>query len=597
LIDVEVVTMIGPVLPESDFLHNTKYRGGKTETYERFSHRFAHALSDSAAMYAHVLSIVQTMRFMAAGRVQSWAGSDKIVTPYNCFVSPTIHDSFVDGPNIAKWENMDSVSIMDAAKFAAQTMRQGGGIGYDFSTLRPRGALIRGVMSHSGGPIDFMPIFNAVCKATSSAGERRGAQMGVLRCDHPDITEFVTMKANSDFLNGFNVSVAVTDELMEAVARKGSFDLRFNGEVLKTVDAAELWELIMKTTWDWAEPGVLFIDTINRMNNLWYCETIAATNPCGEQPLPPYGACLLGSFAAPKYLIKDLAGYRFDWDQFIADIPVVVRMMDNVIDKANYPLAQQAVEAKNKRRMGLGITGLANALEAMGFPYGSVGFVTLETKMLNILRDHAYNASIDLAIEKGAFPLFDADKYLESGFAKTLPDEIRERIRKHGIRNSHLLSIAPTGTISFAADNMSSSIEPVFALEAERLVNMPGGQQVMNVKDYGYNFLGVKGKTTANVTLDEHLAVLLVAAAKVDSAVSKTINVDKHVKWDDFKNVYLRAYEGGAKGCTTFNKDGLRMGILVDKDEQSPSDEQAPAAPAVADTCTWDPTTGRRSCE
>lgn len=518
----------------------------------------------------------------------------------NCFVSPVINDSFVDAPKGDEPEH--AVSIMEAAKLAAQTMRQGGGIGYDFSTLRPAGDMIMGVRAKTDGPIAFMPIFDAVCKATSSAGERRGAQMGVMRCDHPDIEQFITMKSNNNFLNGFNVSVGVTDELMEAVARNGTFDLRFGGRVYKTVDARELWDRIMRNTWDWAEPGVLFLDTINRMNNLWYCETIAATNPCAEQPLPPYGACLLGSINLVKYLSEDLAGYSFDWDLLKADLPHIVRMMDNVVDKATYPLPQQQEEATSKRRMGIGVTGLANAIEAMGYPYGTIGFTTVETKILNLVRDGCYWASIDLAREKGAFPLFDADRYLASGHSKLLPSEIRDAIRKYGIRNSHLTSIAPTGTISFAADNISSGIEPVFALETERPVDMPGGKQTVVVKDYAWNFLGVKGKTTAKVSVTEHLAVLLVASERVDSAVSKTLNVDKTCPWEDFVGIYQTAYEGGAKGCTTFNKDGKRFGLLKDLDAV-PEPSVAPQEPSLMPvfmegaSCTFDPATGRKTCE
>jgi ribonucleoside-diphosphate reductase alpha chain len=397
------------------------------------------------------------------------------------------------------------------------------------------------------------------------------------------------MKNNQTFLNGFNVSIGVTDELMEAVARNGTFDLRFGDRIYQTVDARELWETIMRNTWDWAEPGVLFIDTINRMNNLRYCETIAATNPCGEQPLPPYGACLLGSFNLVKYLIKDLAGHYFDWFKLMADIPHVVRMMDNVVDRANYPLVQQKLEAVNKRRMGIGITGLANALEAMGFSYGSVPFTTFESKLLNVIRDEVYRASVNLAKEKGAFPLFNADKYCDSPFIQTLPDDIQAGIRRYGIRNSHLTSIAPTGTISFAFDNVSSSIEPVFALEYERPVDMPGGKEVVNIQDHGLAFLGIRGKTTASVTVQEHMSVLLVAAERVDSAVSKTVNVDRHVSWEDFKNIYTLAYEGGAKGCTTFNKDGQRNALLKDKDGDR--------ATETATVCEIDPVTGRKSCE
>lgn len=516
----------------------------------------------------------------------------------NCYVSPSIHDSFVDGPKTAE-DDLRSVSIMDAAKLAAQTMRQGGGIGYDFSTLRPSGDLIKGVRAKTDGPIAFMPVYDAVCKATSSAGNRRGAQMGVLRVDHPDILKFVTMKNNNDFLNGFNTSVGVTDEFMEAVARNGTFDLRFGGRVYQTVDAAELWHQIMESTYHWAEPGVLFIDTINKMNNLYYCERIAATNPCGEQPLPPYGACLLGSFNAVKYLVHVDGVWKFDMHRFIADIAPVVRAMDNVIDKAIYPLPEQAVEAKSKRRMGLGITGLANALEAMGLPYGTAKFVAMEDTILRNLRDHAYIASVGLAKEKGAFPLYDEHLYPRSKFIETLPYHIQDMIVRFGIRNSHLTSIAPTGTISFAADNVSSSIEPVFALEQERPVNLPDGKQVLNIPDYGYRFLGVRGRTTAQVSVDDHLAVFLTAAKLVDSAVSKTINMDKRTSMDEFKTIYQRAYEGGAKGCTTFNKDGKRFALLQDKDGRPEADTGPEEASALMEgaTCYRDPVTGLKTCE
>lgn len=590
--------MIGPSLPFCDHLHATKYRS-EGEDYMGYALRASAALADNDMHRQMLLEMFAEMRGLPAGRVQSWAGATKKVTPYNCFVSPTIHDSFVDGPNPLRGDDPRSVSIMHAAMFSAQTMRMGGGVGYDFSTLRPSGDNIAGVQATTDGPIAFMPVFDAVCKATSSAGHRRGAQMGTLRCDHPDIEKFITMKTNNTFLTGFNVSVLVTDELMEAVARNSSFDLRFGGRKYKTVDARELWHLIMKSTHEWAEPGVLFIDTINRMNNLYYCETISATNPCGEQPLPPWGACLLGSLNLVKYVETDASGQRyFNWDLFKDDIAHFIRALDNVIDKATYPTPQQEAEAKNKRRMGAGVTGLANALEALGHEYGSIGFLTMESKITSVLRDESYRTSIQLAREKGSFPLFDKDMYLKSAFVMTLPEDIRDGIARYGIRNSHLTSIAPTGTISFCADNVSSSIEPVFSLEQERPVKMPGGEQIVNVQDYGYRFFGVKGKTTARVTVDEHVAVLLTAANRVDSAVSKTVNVDKHVPWKDFVGIYQRVYEGGGKGCTTFNKDGKKWALLKDKDEDQT------AGPVVGEpevkeikTCEWDPETGRKSCE
>lgn len=583
--------MAGPSLPFCDHLHATKYRD-KGETFSQFAVRFTTALTEGGLEYNYVIKMIADMRFMAAGRVQAWAGSKKIVTPFNCYASAVIHDSFVDGPRVG--EDQSQVSIMKAATQAAQTMRQGGGIGYDFSTLRPSGSIIKGVDATSDGPLAFMPVFNAVCEATSSAGNRRGAQMAVLRCDHPDIEKFITMKTNNNVLNGFNVSVGVTDELMEAVARKSTFDLRFNGRVVKTVDAEALWDLIMRTTWDWAEPGVLFIDTINRQNNLWYCETIATTNPCGEQPLPPFGACLLGSHNLTRYLVRDLLGHwEFDYELLEEDVGQAVRVLDRVIDLAKHPLIEQELEAKNKRRMGIGVTGMANTLEALGHPYGSAAFCYQEEKILTIIRNAAYRESIRLAKELGSFPLFNADLFCKSKFVKTLPDDIQAGIRKFGIRNSHLLSIAPTGTISFVADNVSSSIEPVFSLEAERPVKMPEGDVVVNVQDYGYATLGVKGKTTATVTVQEHVDVLLTAAKLVDSAVSKTVNVQGTTPWAEFTGIYTKAYEGGAKGCTTFNKDGRRHGLLVDGDgRQTPVSE----AGNTGLTCMIDKD-GRKSCE
>jgi len=505
-------------------------------------------------------------------------GAPKMVTPYNCFVSGTIADSFVDGEG----------SIMQRAAEAAQTMRMGGGIGYDFSTLRPAGDLIRGVMSTTDGPMAFLPIYDAVCKATSSAGNRRGAQMGVLRVDHPDIEAFILRKQKAGVLEGFNLSIGITDEFMECLYTQRPFQLKWGGRVYKEVDPVALWEMIMRATYDWAEPGVLFIDTINRHNNLWYCEVLAATNPCGEQPLPPFGACLLGSFNLVRYIKRaSLLEYEFDWEQFRADISPVVRAMDNVVDRAKYPLLQQKMEAMAKRRMGLGITGLANAAEALGFPYGSADFIDFELKVLEELREEAYLASITLAAEKGSFPKFDADLFLAGEHAKTLSAKVRHGIRKYGLRNSHLTSIAPTGTISFCADYVSSGIEPVFEYEGRREVIMPEGKITVDVSDYGFREFGVRGKLAHEVTAQEHLDVLAAAATLVDSAVSKTINMDKSMAWDDFKGLYTDAFDRGCKGCTTFNKDGKRMGILMGKvDEEKPQGE----------TCFWDPETGQKDC-
>lgn len=595
--------MHGPQSLYSDQIHQEKYRL-PNETFRDAMGRVASALKDSDAHYHEFRDALLDMRFMPAGRVQAAMGSPKAVTPYNCYVSGGIPDSFVDR------ENDQQSSIMHRAEQAASTMRMGGGIGYDFSTLRPAGALIHKLQSRSSGPLGFMPIFNEVCKATSSAGNRRGAQMGVLRVDHPDVHAFIAAKHNSDALTGFNISVAVTDEFMEALAAKRSFDLKFGGSVYSTVDPAELWETLMRSTWDWAEPGVLFIDTINRMNNLWYCETIAATNPCGEQPLPPFGACLLGSFNLVRYLSQQPEGWSFDWDQLRADIPAVVRAMDNVVDRAIYPLPEQRQEALNKRRMGLGVTGLANTAEAMGMPYGSPAFLEWQDKLLAEITHRTYWASVELAKEKGAFPLFDAERYCAGQFIKTLDKDLQAAIRKYGTRNSHLTSIAPTGTISLAADNVSSSIEPVYRWHQERTVLMDSGKQTIDLYDYGFSRLQVRGRRTSmgEVSASEHVAVLTTAQRHVDSAVSKTVNCDKSMPWEDFKGIYLAAYEGGAKGCTTFNKDGKRAGLFRETHESAdlpfPTDVRDGAgtgdAGLTADSglsCEFDPATGRRSCE
>lgn len=574
---------MGPQTRIGDHIHEMKYRS-PGEDFREATNRVAQALADDTNHYHAFRSILQAMRFMPAGRIQSAMGAARATTPYNCYVSGTIADSFVHGEG----------SIMQRATEAAATMRMGGGIGYDFSTLRPKGALIRKLQSHSSGPVSFMNIFDAVCQCVASSGHRRGAQMGVLRVDHPDIEEFLHAKQKSGALEGFNISIAVTDEFMRAVKERRSFHLRWGGEVYREVNAPALWEAIMRSTWDWAEPGVLFIDTINRMNNLWYCEEIAATNPCGEQPLPPNGACLLGSFNLVQYLrgstriraAGSSPSWVFDWDQLWIDILPVVRAMDNVVDRARYPLPAQEAEAKSKRRMGLGITGAANAGEALGFPYGSEAFNMFIEKVMKAIAVGAYQASVDLAAEKGAFPMFDREKYLAGAFVSGLPGPIRDRIALHGIRNSHLTSIAPTGTISMCADNISSGIEPVFSYQTQRPINTPDGQLILDVADYGVRVLGHHGRLASDVSAQEHIGVLKAAQRWTDSAVSKTVNMDGSMPWADFKALYEDAWAGGAKGCTTFNIDGKRMALLK---------KASPAEP-VAEQCTIDPETGRREC-
>jgi len=565
---------MGPELPFSEQMHKEKYRG-EGEGFREAMNRMASTLSDDEQHFRDFREIISDMRFLPGGRIQAAVGSTRNVTPFNCYVSATIQDSFVDGHG----------SIMECATEAAATMRLGGGIGYDFSTLRPRGATIKKLQSSSSGAVSFMQIFDAVCRCVASSGHRRGAQMGILRIDHPDIEEFIRAKQNSDNLTGFNISVAVTDDFMACLINNEPFKLKWGGHIYRTVKASDLWELLMRSTWDWAEPGVIFIDRINEMNNLKYCETIAATNPCGEQPLPPYGACLLGSFNLAKYVYKAEGeqGWKFDWTKFYKDIPIVINAMDNVIDVATYPLPQQKQEALSKRRMGIGITGLANAGEAIADFYGTDKFLAFELEVLQTLRNFSYKASVNRAKRKGAFPMYN-ENFLKSDYVKTLPYKLILEIKEHGIRNSHLISIAPTGTISLCADNVSSGIEPVFSYEFERGVFTEGGFVNETVVDYGKRVFRVEGKRSKDVSVSEHLGVLATASKFVDSAVSKTLNVPIDTSWDAFKDIYVQAWMMGCKGCTTFTTGGKREGIFVEPDEEGSA-------------CYIDNETGRHECD
>jgi len=541
----------GPQTAAGQLILSKKY-AQKGEDWRAVSNRVASALSDGKDHYHAFRKILLDQRFVPGGRILAGAGTSKSVCLHNCFVSGTIEDSFVEGRG----------SIMERASEAAATMRMGGGIGYDFSTLRPRGSLIRKLGSSASGPVSFMGIFNAVCLATCSSGHRRGAQMGVLRVDHPDIEEFIHAKQDQTSLTGFNISVGVTDEFMAAVDAGSEFPLRFAGETYRTIDARRLWEEIMRSAWDWAEPGILFIDRMNIENNLSYCEHIAATNPCSEQPLPPYGACLLGSFNFTKYLIPDTGKHcLFNASQLADDMSHVVRAMDNVNDVAKYPLPEQLHEALQKRRIGLGVMGLANAGEACGFPYGSESFLGWMHRVFVIMKNAAYSASAMLAAEKGPFPLFDRDAYVERPYISRLSPATVNAIKEHGIRNSHLISCAPTGTIALICDNVSSGIEPTFALRARNTYWTEDGPQQFEV--VGVNFLGTTPRTSAEVTADEHINVLCAAQLHTDSAVSKTCNVTGAMPWEDFKALYQKAYRRGAKSCSVFNSDGKRFGVLT----------------------------------
>jgi ribonucleoside-diphosphate reductase alpha chain len=544
------------------------------ESFKESRARFTNAMADDEVHFRALLEIHLDGRFSPGGRAKAALGSVRVVTPYNCFVSGTIHDSLIARGG-----------ILDRVSEAAQTMRMGGGIGYDFSPIRPKGDLIRSLDSRSSGPISFMGVHNAVCHAIQSAGHRRGAQMAVLRVDHPDIVEYIHAKSREGKLDAFNMSVGITDEFMQSVLKGDAFDLRYGGKKRGKIDARNLWDMLMRSTRETGDPGVLFIDRINFWNNLWYCETICATNPCGEQPLPPWGACLLGSFCLPRYIIKRSDGTLFfNYAQLRADIPWVVRGMDNIVDVATYPLPAQETEAKNKRRMGLGVMGLANAVEALGYKYGTYDFIEQTKKILKIIRNGCYSASVALSKEKGAFPFFNKEKYLHGPFIQTLPDDIRKDIAEHGIRNSHLLSIAPTGTISLCSNNVSSGIEPVPGYEYSRTVQEFDKARVDRIKDYGVETFGVRGKLLRDVSPDEHIAVLTTAQRYVDSSVSKTCNLPDELPWEEFKQVYIKAWEGGAKGCTTFPIGGRRKGVLqLDQEDTGAA-------------CIIDPLTGEKEC-
>src|SRR6056297_414700 len=588
--------MTGPTIPIAQWADETKYRQ-EGETFGQKCARVASALTDNTEHYNMFRGVLKDQRFLPGGRVQSAAGSYRQVTAFNCFVMQKVPDSLQ--------------GIMEVASEAAKTMQLGGGVGYDFSSIRPKGSRIKSLGSQASGPVSFMGIMDALCKTIASAGHRRGAQMGCLRVDHPDIMEFIAAKANHDQLTQFNISVLVTDAFMEAVKEESDFELKFEGRVFDTIRARSLWDTILRNTWDWAEPGVIFIDRVNHMNNLWYCENISATNPCGEQPLPEYGACLLGSFNLTKYVFKfyrddvvETLGfkqfYEFDWEQLEHDIPHVVRAMDNVIDETTYPLKEQEDEAKNKRRMGLGVTGLGNVLGALGIKYGSDEAQEFTRKVLKLIANRCYMSSASLAAEKGSFPLFDKEKYLRGKFIQKLDSDVQEAIAKVGIRNSHLTSIAPTGTISLTANNVSSGIEPVFSLSYDRTIQTFDGPAVEKVEDYAYREWGIECDTADSISVEDHVSMLTTAQQWIDSACSKTCNVGDDVTWDEFKSVYMQAYEGGAKGCTTFRASGKRFGILnasavedVVEEPAAPSDETVIEGQA----CYLDPMTGIRTCD
>ena len=595
---VPSVAALAPQAISLDVLRE-KYCKDNETSIEDVNARVANALADveSERRDQHREAFLWALQqgFLPAGRIQSAAGTPLAATLINCFVQPV-------GDSIAQVDD-GYPGIYTALTEAAETMRRGGGVGYDFSRIRPRGAWVGSTRSHASGPVSYMQIFDRSCETVESAGARRGAQMGVLRCDHPDIEEFIHAKDDGGLKN-FNLSVAVTDAFMQAVLADGEVDLVHRAEpgeaqkasgarlregserawIYRTVKARDLWDQIMRSTYDHAEPGVLFIDTINRDNNLSYCETIESCNPCSEQSLPAYGCCCLGSIDLTRFVLDPFGpAARFDDQRFTQVARVAVRMLDNVLDTTVWPLAQQQQQATDKRRVGLGFTGLGDALVMLGLAYSTPEARSEARRIAELMRDAAYAASVELARERGAFPAFDADLYLSRGtFASRLPTHLREQIRQHGIRNSHLLTVAPTGSTGTMA-GVSTGLEPYFSftyyrsgrlgkfievkadIVQEYLDRHPDADP-MNLPDY----------FVAAMTLapEEHVDVQTTIQRWVDSSISKTVNAPKGYTVDQVEKIYERLYLGGAKGGTVYVDGSRDSQVLTLKAEENVWDEE-----------------------
>ena len=587
--DMNVDSMVGSAMeriaPISRQIWDAKYRLKTADgtpvdrTVEDSWRRVARALAavetDPSQWEQPFYEALQDFRFLPAGRILSGAGADRRVTLFNCFVMGDVAD--------------DLSSIFDNLREAALTMQQGGGIGYDFSTLRPKGAPVKGVGADASGPLSFMDVWDAMCRTIMSAGARRGAMMATMRCDHPDIEDFIAAKRQAGRLRNFNLSVLATDPFMAAVDANAEWPLVFGGRVYRTVQARALFDAITRATYDYAEPGVIFIDRINARNNLAYCETIHSTNPCGEQPLPPYGACLLGSINLARLVRSPFTpDAHLDGAELADLVTVAIRMMDNTIDASGFPLAAQRQEAMAKRRIGLGMTGLADALMMVGLRYGSHEAAERAGEWSRQISHAAYTTSARLAQEKGAFPLFDRDAYLAGETVREMDEDVRAAIAAHGIRNALLTSVAPTGTISLVADNVSSGVEPVFALAYTRKVLQPDGTRTEEeVSDYALRrFRSQFGEgaalpahfvTAQDLTPAEHVRMQAAVQRHVDSAISKTVNVPEDISFEAFQAVYLDAYRSGCKGCTTYRPNAITGSVL----EVKPA-EPAPAVAAEA---------------
>jgi ribonucleoside-diphosphate reductase alpha chain len=592
--------------PISQFVWNEKYRycpdnGCEDTKVEDTWRRVARALAsvettDRLTWEKRFYSILKDFRFLPGGRILAGAGASRRVTLFNCFVMGIIEDS-IDG-------------IFHALKEGAVTMQQGGGIGCDFSTLRPHGTRANSAGTIASGPVSFMRIWDSMCATLMSTGNRRGAMMATLCCDHPDIEAFIDEKRNPASLRHLNLSVQISDEFMRAVQEDGDWSLVFpkvwlgkedraggsgsvsrqwpgtaqtmECRVFRILRARDLWHRIMRATYNYAEPGVLFVDRINRMNNLWYCEHLTATNPCGEVPLPPYGACNLGSINLTTFVRKAYSSEAFlDLQGIMRTAKIATRMLDNVIDLSQFPLGKQREQAQNTRRIGLGITGLADALIMLGLRYDDQDTRRLASKIMRTICHTAYRTSIELARGKGAFPLFDGQRFLQGAFVKSLPDDLQTIIADYGLRNSHLIAIAPAGTISLLANNISSGLEPVFDFRYDRCVmEADGTQRKFEMSDFAWDLWQKQHRdgplphqfvTAQTLPPQAHLMMQAALQPFVDNAISKTINVPKELEFAEFQTLYDDAYALGLKGCTTFRPNRISDAVLKRYDTQDPS--------------------------
>jgi ribonucleoside-diphosphate reductase alpha chain len=562
---------VGKYQPIADQIWHEKYQyktfskildATSRDTIQRVAAGLVEMETQERAQFYHsqFSDAMNARKVIPAGRILSGCGTERDVTLSNTFVMKTLPDSVA--------------GIMDTAKDAALTMKMGGGIGFDFSTIRPKGTEVKGLDCPAAGPLAAMDIFDAVCRMLVT-GMGRGAMMATLRCDHPDVEAFVVAKSDRNRLRNFNMSILITDSFMDAVRRDDEWDLMWDGQIVRTVRATALWDAIMQQTYDAAEPGVLFIDRINAKNNLNYLETISATNSCAEQPLPPNGTCPLASINLAQMIVAPFsADARLDVNELRRMVGLAVRMLDNVIDVSRFALEAQAVEAQNKRRIGVGVTGVADAMAMLGTRYGSKKAVFLLGSWMQAIQNAAYMASAELARERGAFPLYDAAHHLAQPAIKALDPDVREAVAAYGLRNGTLTTIAPTGTISMFAGNVSSGIEPIFATSFTRVITRPGGRkETEKVMDYAVwlhqQMFGADAPlpmgfvTAGDLTPSEHVQMQAAAQRWVDSGISKTVNCDADIAFEDFKNVYLEAYESGCKGCTTYRPNDITGAVLT----------------------------------